>query len=160
MIVSSNHCQITLLTCFLLFQGMFTGFSGCEHYGNLAHFESTVGNGAADVRGDLCPLGRFGFDARCRGWYADSKAKPGGHIHITAPYDFASSDVVGMSAAASLIDPSSNQYIGETLIDFSPGSFINALVVNTAIGQGETGFPVVITSSPDVSRFVEYNEFH
>ena len=133
-------------------QGMFTGFSGCEHYGNLAHFQSSEGNGAANVRGDLCPLGRYGFDARCRAWYADSKAKLGGHFHITSPYGFASSDVVGMSAAASLIDPSTQQHIGETLIDFSPGSFINALdETNTAIGQGETGFPIVITSSPDVS---------
>ena len=134
---------------------MFSGFSGCEHYAGLAHWQSTEANGAAKVRGDLCPLGRYGFDARCRGWYAGGKGTQGGHFHITAPYEYASSDIVGMSAAASLIDPETKEFIGETLIDFSPGSFIDAVdPVNTAIGQGQTGFPVIITSEPDVGGAV------
>ncbi|CAB9502209.1 expressed unknown protein [Seminavis robusta] len=129
--------------------GMFTGFSGCETYAGLAWWQSTEDNGGFKVNGTLCPNGKFGFDARCRGWYGASKQQ-GGDFHITPPYLFASSNVIGMSAGAALIDPRTGTLVGVTLIDFSPSAFVDAINENgTTIGAGNSGFPILITPQPD-----------
>lgn len=131
--------------------GMFTGFSGCESYAGVPHFQSNENNSAYTVNSTLCPKGRYSFDCRCRGWYTSCYAERG-FIHVTSPYAFASSDTVGMSAGAAIIDPQNQEHIGEMLIDFIPSSFISAVQgQRTAIGQGRTGFPIIITPQPDVS---------
>lgn len=135
--------------------GMFTGFSGCETSEAFPFWVSSEENGGFEIRGDLCPLGKYGFDARCRSWYADS-LKRNGHVLITPPYLFAATDIIGMSIGKSLIDPNTKEDVGVTLIDFSPSVFIDAVGSNrTSIGRSRAGFPVVITPQPDVSAALQ-----
>jgi hypothetical protein len=107
--------------------GMIVGFNPCEYtFATIAHFQSTQENGAAKIRPDLCPLGKFGFDARCRGWYDEGKAL--GKPYITPPYVFATSQLlVASSATAPLVDPSTGQHVGQTLIDFIPHDFLTSI---------------------------------
>jgi hypothetical protein len=131
--------------------GMLTGYAGCENQAKNAFFQSDSSNGAYIVNATLCPKGRFGYDSRCRDWYRGGLEEVG-HVHFTAPYAFAASDVVAMSAAQSLIDPETGHHTAMTLMDFFPSAFIDAVHANnTSIGLGGSGFPVVITPRPNVS---------
>jgi hypothetical protein len=110
--------------------GMNMGYSGCNYdSARYAHFESAEANGASVVNPDLCPLGKFGYDPRCRGWYGAGKerALEGDPIYLTPPYRFAAVTDVGTSAVSPLIDPRSGEFIGQTLIDFSPLQMLKAL---------------------------------
>eukprot|EP00957_Ditylum_brightwellii_P026625 2013048-Ditylum_brightwellii.AAC.1 len=50
--------------------GSLIGYQGCgRELHEYAHWKSTVDNGAADLQPLLCPLGKYGYDSRCRGWY-------------------------------------------------------------------------------------------
>jgi hypothetical protein len=118
--------------------GMFTGYSGCSfEHREMAKFQSTVDNKANEFGGDeLCPLGKWGFDPRCRGWYAKGldHAKQGGTVHITAPYLFASGVEVASSATSAIFDPATGQHVGQTLLDFTPrGLFGNLVNTNAEI---------------------------
>lgn len=131
--------------------GMFAGWSGCESNAGLPFFKSTKENGVAKNRPDLCPLGKFGYDARCRSWYVEG-AKKENDLSISPPYVFASSNIVAMSAGASLFDPQNRSImVGESLLDFSPAPFIEAVSTGTAVGRRDDGFGIVITPQPDVS---------
>ena len=130
--------------------GTFAGYNGCDYetYAGLAFWNSTESNGAADLRPELCPLGFYGFDPRCRGWYDAGKKlaeqQSPSHLHITAPYEYADS-TWGQSATSPLIDPQTTLHIGQTLIDFS-SSFIPSLLLNgTSLSSG--GFPMLIVMS-------------
>lgn len=65
-----NYAEIkeTTIASYLAFEsdGLFTGYQGCANtdHVNLASFQSTVQNGAARLRPELCPLGKFGYDPR------------------------------------------------------------------------------------------------
>lgn len=117
------------------------------------------GNGAADVNSDLCPLNSYGYDARCRDWYADVKDQQmtssndnsGPPVYITPPYLF-SDGSLACTATSGLVDPSNNQWIGATLFDFLPKKLIRALGEedgNTKIGSGTNGFAFLISAKPD-----------
>jgi hypothetical protein len=135
--------------------GTLTGFSGCNSNAGVPFFQSTDDNGAYLVNNTLCPKGRFGYDCRCRGWYRGGVEEKG-HAHFTAPYAFSTSDIVAMSAAQLLIDPETGHHAGMTLMDFIPEAFIRTInASNTAIGQGGSGFPVLITPRPDVSSALD-----
>lgn len=128
--------------------GMLAGFSGCDYSSVFfAHFKSSEENGAARIRPDLCPLGKYGFDARCREWYADGKNL--GRTHITAPYVFAASNAIGASITAPIKDPIRNKYIGQALLDFKPDSLVK-LLSNTRVGPQGKGFVIVITPTSDI----------
>lgn len=141
------------LGTFLAFEydGMMTGYTGCAPtHVFYPHWRSTKGNGGARARGDACPVGKYGYDARCRGWYATGKEKRG--VYVTPPYEFASSNTFAGSATFSLEDPATGEFVGQALMDFLPDAFMQALHKdNTAIGHGTTGFPVVITPEADSS---------
>jgi hypothetical protein len=106
--------------------GLFTGYMGCSDahaYGS--RFVSSEENRAAEIAPELCPIGRFGFDPRCRDWYANGKNRSlvlGEAVHVTAPYVFASYDevLVGVSATSPIANPSTGEYIGQALMDYSP----------------------------------------
>jgi hypothetical protein len=56
--------------------GLFMGWTGCRHlHILLVGFECTIENGAALIDPQLCPDGKFGYDPRCRSWYADGRKK-------------------------------------------------------------------------------------
>ena len=49
--------------------GMLAGYAGCDYsLSDNAFWQSTEDNGAAKLRPELCPLGKYGYDSRCRGW--------------------------------------------------------------------------------------------
>ena len=124
--------------------GMLTGYAGCDYsWAELSAFQSNEINGAARIREDLCPLGKFGYDSRCRGWYASGKAA--NTTHLTPPYEFATSDTIAVSVTAPLVDPRTNQHIGQALIDFIPQSIIDRTERN------RTGFrePLVLAANVD-----------
>jgi hypothetical protein len=56
--------------------GLFVGWTGCRQlHVLLVGFECTIENGATLVDPQLCPEGKFGYDPRCRSWYADGRSK-------------------------------------------------------------------------------------
>ena len=131
-----------------------TGYGGCSHgHAEYAHWEAKAD--AEALRPSLCQEGKYGYDARCRPWYDDGM-KLGG-VHITAPYSFANSEVckyrrkwaspsyvclsyflmnlifplllvVAGSATFKLIDPTTDEHVGQTLIDFLPDGTLSLLV--------------------------------
>jgi len=128
--------------------GMMLSFTGCDKSGfSYSSFQSTVENRAAEIAPDLCPLGRFGYDARCREWYDEAKRRG---FYIMPRYDFASSDVFGSTVAKAILDPQTSETIGIVGLDFLPWKFLNALGPGqTKIGKGERGFAFLITAADD-----------
>ena len=49
--------------------GMLAGYTGCDNnLAGLSHWQSTEENGGEKNGGiEICPIGKFGYDARCRG---------------------------------------------------------------------------------------------
>ena len=134
--------------------GFMTGWTGCSkgHATNWPHWQSTWGNGGPDLRPYLCQNGKYGYDPRCRGWYDTGMKRDS--VYVTPPYYFASGRFAA-SATHSLLIPGTDNAIGQTLLDFLPNSFLEALDrTNTQIGSAKAGFPVVITSDEDVSVFL------
>ena len=135
--------------------GMLTGYAGCD-YSQTAYatWRSDDSNHAYLIDPDLCPKGKYGYDCRCREWYADGKksALSGLPLHISPPYLFASNGFVGQSSTLPLIDPSTEEYVGSVMIDFLPQRIIDSLASsNTRIGQGTDGFPILVSMDRDVS---------
>ena len=133
--------------------GMLAGYTGCDYsFATFPFWMSSESNGAPKLRPELCPLGKYGYDARCRGWYADSKsgANAGeGNLHITSPYVFAQADLFAQSASTPLIDPRTQTYVGQTLVDLIPSSIFTSLESdNTKLDPG--GFPILVTSKKSV----------
>lgn len=92
---------------------------GCE-YGFVGYpfWVSSEANGAATLRPELCPLGKYGYDARCRGWYHNGKKKAldgNGTLHITAPYVFAGGKgITGQSTSSPIMD--GETHIGQAIV--------------------------------------------
>ena len=71
---------------------------------------------------------------------------------LILPVAFLAIPVAG-SATFKLVDPITNEFVGQALMDFLPDSFMKALKSeHTPIGHGDSGFPIIITPEPDVSR--------
>ena len=132
--------------------GLVLAYDGCQasEHGWSAFWKSSEGNGAADLRPELCPLGKYGYDPRCREWYATGAevAKNGSGIYITAPYAFADGTQVGQSATSGMIDPKTGIHVGQVLVDFMGDPIFDSLEQdNTKVRPG--GFPLMITSISD-----------
>lgn len=141
-------------TVFFEADGLGLGFNGCniDHL-RLAEWISSEENGASDLRPDLCPIGKHGFDPRCRAWYDTGRklALNNTGLYVTPPYDFAGYDnFFGQTCTSPLIDPLTGENVGQTLIDFvSKGIFGALRHENTPLTKG--GFPIVITGLSDFS---------
>lgn len=89
----------------------------------------------------------FSFIRSCRGWYDTGKRKAleqGETLHITAPYTFANGFVIAQSSTTPLIDPRTNNYVGQVLLDFSVTDIFSVLTYSgTPLSTG--GFPLLIT---------------
>ena len=116
--------QKPILGLYLSFEndGLFHGFSGCDKFhAKIAAYQSTKENRAAEIAPHLCPLGKYGYDPRCRGWYDVGKKKykesmiP---VHVTSPYSFAISKVVASSATSPIANPKNGGYAGQVLLDY------------------------------------------
>lgn len=128
--------------------GLFTGFNGCAYtHADFAFWETTTENRAALVNSYLCPIGKFGYDPRCRDWYRSGKTK---HVaaltpvHITAPYQFAIEDEIATSATSPIANPTTGEYLGQTLLDFNPDA------VKSGLEHLEAIVSILITPNVDV----------
>lgn len=147
---------------------------GCEYgFVGYSFWQSTEANGAAKLRPELCPLGKYGFDSRCRGWYDTGKKRAfagNGTLHITAPYVFAGGEkITGQSTSSPVMQGA--KHIGQTIIgtlsnlviflgvgvmipyinfllDFIPGSSYRSLYEVTNKLEGGA-FPLLITPDSD-----------
>jgi hypothetical protein len=104
--------------------GLFFGWAGCYYsHSFLSGFQSSVANGATLIDSSLCPDGKYGFDPRCRSWYAtgrDSYLREQTPIHVTAPYQFASNPELQQAASMTspIANPSTGEYAGQVLLDY------------------------------------------
>ena len=114
--------------------GMFAGFRGCDTgFVTYPFWRSTEENGAAELRPELCPVGKYGYDARCRGWYHDGKTQSitsNGSLHITSPYVFAEDGTLGQSMTSPLIDPAGKRHIGQVL---GMSEMLHSLIVDCTL---------------------------
>jgi len=129
--------------------GMIAGYLGCYHnYALYPYWRSTINNGAYLINPDLCPLDKYGYDTRCRGWYDEGKRKAAagnGTLHITAPYLFPMRNhVIGQTITMPLIDPGNNNQVGQAAVDFLPGSGFEALRSLDGV------YPILITPESNV----------
>lgn len=89
-------------------------------------FQSTEDNLAAVISPELCPEGKFGYDPRCRDWYATGKKKYNetvSPVYVTAPYLFAGKVAeFAASATAPIVNPETGGFAGQALLDFYPSS--------------------------------------
>ena len=99
--------------------------SGCQPSHFVAsHFKSDEVNRAASIDPKLCPLGKYGYDPRCRDWYTTGRQlyqdtrRP---MHITAPYLSANLEF-SASATSPIANPETQEYVGQMLLDFFPSS--------------------------------------
>jgi hypothetical protein len=127
----NNHTAMSS-NVFFEMDGSVWGYSGCYvAYGHSVYFQSSEDNRAFLIEPDLCPLHKFGYDGRCRSFYADGKrsaVEERNPMYITEPYRYAIGNAdIGSSALAPLIDPRNKTLVGQTLIDFSPVGMIQAL---------------------------------
>jgi hypothetical protein len=108
------------------FDGLFTGYTGCMYQNTfVASFQSSEENHAAEISPELCPLGKYGYDPRCRDWYATGKSKYESSripVHITAPYPFATENEIATSATSPVVNPTTGEYAGQALLDFNPSA--------------------------------------
>ena len=106
-------------------------------------------DGSSKLRPELCPVGKYGYDPRCRDWYEVGRKLAlvnNTGLYVTPPYHFAGSgDFFGQTCTAPLIDPRTNEHVGQTLVDFVSQAIFEALSKgnNTRLAPG--GFPLVIT---------------
>ena len=115
-----------------------------------SHWKSSEENGGGKLRPEICPLGKHGYDPRCRGWFDAGKklAKEGGNpLHVTAPYPFASG-ATAQSSTLPLVDPITGTHVGQALVDFLPEDIVVQLrPENTPLA--DKGFPILITAQPN-----------
>lgn len=97
----------------------------------MSKWQATVENKAEEFGGkELCPVGKWGYDPRCRGWYAQGRDRglSDGGVLITAPYLFATGIEVATSATTAIFDPVTGEHVGQTLLDFTPERIFDHLV--------------------------------
>ena len=123
--------------------GTLTGYAGCDFsFPQLSHFQSNAQNRAASIRPDLCPEGKYGYDARCRDWYANGRKT--GAVRLIAPYRFAITDTVAMGITAPIIDTRTGEQVAQALMDFFPQPIFG--------DQQTTGMlPVIVTPDKDIN---------
>eukprot|EP00957_Ditylum_brightwellii_P205787 15345414-Ditylum_brightwellii.AAC.1 len=117
--------------------GTHIAYTGCSRgTDDNSHWKSTEKNEASSLRPELCPLGKHGYDPRCRGWYDSAKkiyekgSMNVSPLYVSEPYGFAITNRIGQSSALPLFDPTTNQYVGQTLVDSIPEIAFNALDTN------------------------------
>jgi hypothetical protein len=116
----------TFLGGYLSFEadGLFFGWAGCYYsHSFLSDFQSSSANGAAAINSVLCPEGKFGYDPRCRSWYATGRKtyfNDEAAVHVTAPYKFASNPELQQAASMTspISNPSTGEYVGQVLLDY------------------------------------------
>jgi hypothetical protein len=143
--------------------GQVTGYAGCNHmlYGLAGSFQSNDINHAAEIAPDLCPLGKllyfdrvtvihilshsfssgkFGYDPRCREWYSTGKQlyeQKHQAVYVTDPYASYLGQVITTSATAAIVNPSTDEYVGQINFDFIPRALQRLF---DTVDEGAIGF--------------------
>ena len=130
--------------------GMFLGYYDCDPLAFVSQWQSSKENGAPELRPELCPEGKFGYDPRCREWYDTGRKsflENDTSFYLTPPYMYGNG-LHAQSATAALVDPMTKRHVGQALVDFISTPIFEALnSQNTPFGEG--GFPVMITPGND-----------
>jgi hypothetical protein len=129
--------------------GVFAGYSGCEYsHAFVSLFPSNNETGASQINPKICPLGKYGYDPRCRPWYLGgklTKAEGKDPLYVTPPYGFAQSDgYIGQSSTLPLQED--GEYLGQVLADFNIDPILDALTQEETPLKGN-GFHVLIATT-------------
>lgn len=130
--------------------GTFLSFNGCNGFGHASKWSSSQSNGGPDTRPEICPEGKYGYDARCREWYDTGRSLYhgfGNSFYLTAPYQYGAGNFA-QSATSPLVDPQTKRHVGQALIDFNSNNIFEALGHQNTPLYG-MGYPVLITANPD-----------
>jgi hypothetical protein len=131
--------------------GMAVGFHGCEMLGSgaVAFWESTLSNRAHEMRPNLCPVGKYGYDPRCREWYDTGKQLAEQHesdLYITVPYRFADGSSVGITVTSPL--SFNGKHLGQAHLEYKAAPIYNILNPNSTV-LTDGGFPILIAARDD-----------
>ena len=121
------------------------GFMGCDYslMADGAAFQSSDANEGFLWGGDeICPEGKFGYDARCRPWYSKGKDAENS-LYVMPPYSFVGTGAIACTASFAVREPTTGDYLGQAGIDFLPGEVGRVLRESTPIGR--TGFNILVT---------------
>eukprot|EP00751_Fragilariopsis_kerguelensis_P019042 CAMPEP_0170835490 /NCGR_PEP_ID=MMETSP0734-20130129/1610_1 /TAXON_ID=186038 /ORGANISM="Fragilariopsis kerguelensis, Strain L26-C5" /LENGTH=939 /DNA_ID=CAMNT_0011202311 /DNA_START=88 /DNA_END=2904 /DNA_ORIENTATION=- len=115
----------TFLGAYLTFadDGLMLGWSGgCnDWHSKVSHFVNSDDNGAPLIDSNLCASGKYGYDPRCRGWYAqgrESYLQSNVPAHVTPLYKFAFNDEIAQSITSPLANRRTGEYVGQVVLDF------------------------------------------
>ena len=129
-------------------EGMLLGYAGCDYsFSGYSHWQSTAENGASKISPNLCPLGKFGYDSRCTGWYDEGKRAD--TLHLTVPFVLPGTHEIANSATFPLIDPLTGVHVGQTLVDFLPELKWKKAKHNESECRLPNRFVIVITPESD-----------
>lgn len=115
-------------------------------------WESRFDNHANDLRPELCPIGKFGYDPRCRDFYDTGKrlAEAGEAQLYVAPPRALTDSTIGQTLTSPLLDPVDNKYVGQAYVDVLSDSIVNIFSAeNTWLSK--SGFPLLLTAYADRS---------
>ena len=129
--------------------GLLVGWSGCDDWhSSVSKFVSTYENGASFIDEDLCADGKYGYDPRCRGWYAqgrESYLRDYSPAHVSPPYEDALSDQIIETITAPIANPKTGEYVGQVAMDFKLDvEFIAKML------DGESSLTFMITPHEDI----------
>ena len=128
--------------------GSLSGWAGCSYPSPfMAYFRSDTSSQAFMINSTLCPEGKFGYDARCRGWYENGKAAAqtsgnGTSMHFSPPYLFADGKIIASTATQGIADPKTGEHIGQGSVDFQ-----QLRLLNVGLTRDQDSFHFVITCS-------------
>jgi len=103
--------------------GLVVGWTGCDDWHSSASkFVSTFENGAPLIDDDLCADGKYGYDPRCQGWYAQGRENYLQNFipaHVTPPYRNALSGQITQTFTSPIANPKTGEYVGQVALDFN-----------------------------------------
>lgn len=101
------------------------------------------------MRPTLCPVGKFGYDPRCREWYDTGKQLAERHesdLYITAPYRFADGKSVGVTITSPL--SFYGEHLGQAHLEYKATRIYGILNPNSTV-LTDGGFPILIAARED-----------
>lgn len=132
--------------------GLYSGYTGCADdilHPYASQFQSNNDTAADVINSTLCPLGKYGYDPRCRPWYKGGKlthTEGSDPLYVSPPYHYVGPSgysYVGQTAVLPLRDK--ERYIGQATLDFSVVPIIEALTQEETPLSGN-GFHVLIST--------------
>ena len=141
---NKNDDRLTGTSISFAADGSMHGFFGCDN--DLTGYKTKAVSAAqaalsASFAPDACKAGKYGFDARCRAWYADTEVSDIGWS-LSPPYEFGSGGVGNTMASRLRVENSDmpdGVTVGITALDFVTSAIKEKL---EDLGQSEVGFMI------------------